>query len=279
MDNIQEIVGEDVNTAPTEQAEPAAEVEQQAPEQTEEQREPDTRTVPLAALHEERQRRKEAADLLKQERAAREALERRVEERLAALQQAMTPQTPAPDFESDPAGALRHQITQVGQEARATREQVESWQQHQARQQQLAATVDTVQRHEAEFKAATPDYQEAVSFMLASRTREFEALGNDAMTAQQLAAQEMAQGALMNAAQGRNPAEIAYRLAKARGYTPKGSDPAAKLQTQQRGVAASKSLGSGGATKGSTSVEALLSMSDEDFAAATKGGKWEKLLG
>jgi hypothetical protein len=74
---------------------------------------------------------------------------------------------------------------------------------------------------------------------------------------------------------------LSYELATAKGYSARPAAPSAAdaFQVQKRGVAASRSLGSGGAASGKPSVEALLSMSDEDFAAATKGNNWQKLMG
>jgi hypothetical protein len=89
--------------------------------------------------------------------------------------------------------------------------------------------------------------------------------------------QEQAQAALQWAQQGMNPAEVAYALAKARGYQPKGQTTQQPQQTaeekiaaQQRGTSAARGLGSGGgATRGKLTAQALASMSDEDFAKLT----------
>jgi hypothetical protein len=64
---------------------------------------------------------------------------------------------------------------------------------------------------------------------------------------------------------------------------PPGSAPAMseaeKVALAARGQAASKSLSNaGGGSAGTLTLEALAGMSDEEFAEATKGDRWQKLL-
>lgn len=275
---LESVLGEDVNLTPAEPQETAPEPETpQSQDETPEQP-PEQKTVPLPALHEERARRRELQQQLQQERAAREEMERRVQARLEQLTQAVTPKPVVPDFNENPAEHLKHSVEEVRQTAQMTQQQIAEWRQQQAAQEQLAMAAEKVRAAEADFVRDTPDYQNAVTFMLESRTREIEALGHDPATARNLAAREMMNGALMNAAQGRNPAEIAYKLAKARGYTAQAA-AADKMQMQQRGAAAARSLGTGGAASGKLSARALAEMSDDEFAEATKGGNWAKLMG
>ena len=142
---------------------------------------------------------------------------------------------------------------------------------------QLTQAVTSV---EQQFAAQAPDYYEAVEHLRTQRAAELEALGVDPQSAQQQAHQELVRHAYMSAQAGMNPAEQAYRIAKARGFTGKQQQsPADKLQSQAKGVAAARTLGSGGATKNALSLDALAAMSDEDFAEATKGNNWQKLMG
>ena len=274
-DNLENVIGEDVNLTP-DQPEPQ-QVEPQAEQEPQEQP-VEQKTVPLPALHEERARRRELQQQLQQERQAREEMERRVQARLDALAQAMQPKQDIPAFEENPAEHLKHSVEQVKQTAEMTQQQISEWRQQQAAQAQIARAAEMVRAAEAEFVRETPDYQHAVTFMLDSRTREFEAFGHDPATAKRMAAEEMAQGAISNAARGINPAEVAYKLARARGYNPQSS-AADKMQMQQRGAMAAKSLGTGGAAVGKLSAKALAEMSDDEFAEATKGNNWKKLMG
>lgn len=249
------------------------------PEASEQAEAPEARarTVPLAALHEERARRKELAAQIEQLRAQQAERDRIIEERLAALM----PKPQVPAFEENPAEHLRQKLETVAQTQQATAAQIEAWnraQQEQAAKAQLAVRV---QAAEAEFSRQAPDYLDAIKHLASARVQELMAFGHDEEAARQQSVQELHQHAYWCAANGKDPAAIAYALAKARGYQAKPAAPSAadRFQVQQRGVAASKSLGNGGAQQAKTSVEALLAMSDDEFAEATKGGKWAKLMG
>lgn len=278
MSDLNEIVGDDVNvTQPEQQAEQPA---PEQPEQQPEQQEPEQpRVVPLAALHEERTRRKELAAQLAAAEARQRELEARVEARLAALAKANEPQPPS--FEENPALALKHgldTVTQTLQEQQEARRQ-ELAQRQQVEYVQRAAV--TVQQYEAQVAAEKPDYQKAVDYMRDLRAREFEVMGMDPDSARVQAAREMVEGALQNAARGINPAQLVYKMAELRGYKPAGQQPSVteRFDTQARGTAAAKSLGGGGAVRGQLSAQQLLSLSDEEFAEATKGDNWRKVAG
>lgn len=54
---------------------------------------------------------------------------------------------------------------------------------------------------------------------------------------------------------------------------------AEKVALAARGQAASKSLSNaGGGSTGTLTLEALAGMSDDEFAEATRGERWQKLL-
>jgi hypothetical protein len=290
MSDLSEIVGSDVNLQAEmpESAEPVETVEAQQPTQEPaqeaaepaEQAEPQQqRTVPLAALHEERARRRELAQQMEQLRAQQAERDRVIEERLQALIQSQQPKPPA--FDENPAEHLRQQLENLQQTQKASAEQIERMNQAYAAEQARAALSQRVLAAEEAFKAAKPDYYDALKHFGGTRVRELMAFGVEQEAARQQVAQEMQQHAFWCAQNGKDPAEIAYNLAVARGYSakPAGVPAADKMQMQQRGMAASKSLGSGGAAAPKTTVEALLAMSDEDFAEATKGNKWAKLFG
>lgn len=270
-----EIVPGDVNPEPA-QVETQAEPSQEFPQEQAEPAEP--KLVPLAALHEERTRRKDLQAEVARERMAREETERRVQARLDALTAALAPKQQAPSFDENPAGYLQHSLEEVKGAAMQTKQEIEAWRAQQHQQQQIELAASRVRAAEQSFIATRPDYQKALDYYTESRIRELAAFGLDTDQARAQVGQEMLSGALQHAAQGRNPAELAYKLAEARGYRPQATT-ADKIQAQQRGVAAAKTLGSGGATGGAISARALLEMSDDDFAEATKGGKWEKLMG
>lgn len=264
--------------APAQEAQPAAD----APEAHAQAEEP--KVVPLAALHEERGKRREMAAQLEAERRAREDIERRVEARLQALAQArQQPEPEPPAIDENPIGHLSHKLgeTQAALRVLAQQSMEDREASHQAAMQaQLAHRVTAA---EVSFAGATPDYGDALKFLHSARSRELQAFGVDEMTAAKNSAEEMRVFAMTAAAQGRNPAEVAYALAKAKGYTAKAQakvDPAEKMAAAQRGVAASQSLGNGGGGgDGKLTAKQLVAMSDEEFAKATAGGNWAKLMG
>ena len=138
----------------------------------------------------------------------------------------------------------------------------------------------TASHLEQEFTKTAADYPAAVDFIKRQRAAELEALGVDPFRARQIVGAEAVQ--LMHAAlsSGRNPAHVAYTLARSRGYAP--AQPGVQDQTQRRAQAgadhlqrisrgqdAGTSLGSAtGAAPGKTGIEALLAMSDGEFASA-----------
>jgi hypothetical protein len=81
---------------------------------------------------------------------------------------------------------------------------------------------------------------------------------------------------------GRNPAQVAYELAKSYGYgqqvqpqgQPQGQRPSGDLSAVAQGMATGKNLNRGGTVEGNVSVEELLSADGPEFAA-----KWEALFG
>src|SRR5688572_21938537 len=98
-------------------------------------------------------------------------------------------------------------------------------------------------------------------------------------------------------ASGHNPAQLIYDYAQRHGYrgglagrsvqrtadvAPRSApamSEAEKVALAARGQATSKSLSNaGGGSTGTLTLEALAGMSDEEFAEATKGDRWQKLL-
>jgi hypothetical protein len=96
---------------------------------------------------------------------------------------------------------------------------------------------------------------------------------------------------------GQNPAQLIYDYAQRHGYRGGSAGGAGRRVTgvaprsvgamseaervalAARGQAASKSLSNaGGGSTGTLTLEALAGMSDEEFAEATKGDRWQKLL-
>ncbi len=284
MSDINSLVGEPVvipQDAPAEEAAPVqeqAEAATESPAAAEPAQEPEPRVVPLAALHEERSKRRELAAQVEAERRTREDMERRFEQRLAALARPPAPQPPA--LEENPLGHVAHRLDVMQAQQQALIQQSEAERAASQRAAFEAQLANKVQREEQAFVARQPDYQNAVAHLHQLRTRELQVLGMDELAAESRSAAELREFAFVTAAQGRSPAETAYNLAKTRGYNPApAQDPQQRMQAAQRGTAAASSLGGGASTSGGITAKQLLAMSDEEFAAATAGDKWKKLMG
>lgn len=278
-----------VTTAPVEPAQ--ADVAAPETEQTAEQK-----LVPLAALHEERQNRKQIqAELraMREEQAQARQQQAQRDQEWQIAQQRMAQviaarQQPAPPSEQeDPIAYTAHvaRQTQAQVQALAQQQQMreqQAWQQQQefaARSQQEQATqalVTLTTQSEAEFAKKQADYQDAITYAKTRRVKELVAAGYEPEHAVQFAQNEGWQLAHQWLTQGRNPAEMGYKMAQAMGYTPKQAADAEQMR--EEGQRASKPSG-GGAVRGRMSAAQvaamtptqLAKMSDEDFRAIMGG--------
>jgi hypothetical protein len=247
----------------------AAKPEESQGEQSQEADKPEVKkVVPLAALHEERRERQRLqAQIAESNRQHAEQMAR-INERLEKL---TTPQKQGPSREEDPVAYLDERIGSVAQQQQQILERDQQREQEAQRQRVINQLTNTVLAAKAEFEKTTPDVGEAAKFMNDMRTRELMALGTPEAQARVQATQELDNALLQWAHQGMNPVQTAYEFAKARGYTPKQAQSAAeKIAAQQKGTAAARSLGGGGAVNaGKLTAEALANMSDEDFSKLT----------
>jgi len=235
------------------------------------------RVVPLAALHEERGRRR---DLDRQNRDLQQQVAElkgkfSIIDRLAA-----PPPTREPTVEDDIFGVVRNTSSAVNDIRRrldaADHEKREvAWRDDLVRAYQVDA---------AQFESRTPDFKAAYNHLLQSRAQELVALGYDDPQAvhQALLADEFAV-AQMALQSRRSPAEVIYNLARQRGYMKGGGSGQDRLDTIARGQAAGKSLASagGGASDSEMSAEALLRMPMDQFEAwcAKNPTKAKRIMG
>lgn len=184
------------------------------------------RMVPHAALHEERLRRQATEKDLADARKERQTLEERTNLLLQRMQPAAQPtqqQATAeiPDVATDPVG---HIVAKMNQQQGVIEQLVQAYV-GAAQQQQMAQAGATIQQRaqalEAEFRAATPEYDAGAAFLADARNRELIAAGwSDPAERRTLISQEafgLAQRAIQN---NRNPAEVVLELAKIRGFAP-----------------------------------------------------------
>jgi len=244
------------------------------------------RTVPYGALAEERARRKELQRELQSAVESQQKLQGRLDllhelaqrntaAGAAAGADLLQEQANSPQPEMPPDRAAPSDIVEQPDGVFRT---------------QLMHSVRDVIRERPDFLAAYQHARQArVSELVALGYAPQEALGitfdNEL---------EIIRNAYVN---GRNPAHVIYDYAQRHGYRGgptveptqrtaagplgRGTIPseAEKVALAARGQAASKSLSTaGGGSTGTLTLEALAGMSDEEFAEATKGDRWQKLL-
>jgi hypothetical protein len=231
------------------------------------------KVVPLAALHEERNARKElqrqmAAD--RQKQAERDAI---IERRLQALANPRQ-EVQVPDKTEQPLDYLDHRFNQISAQQQAILDREQQRDQQNTQQAAIQRLAGAVVQASSAFQREAPDFSEAVAHLNTIRARQLTVLGMPEDQAIAHATQELDQAAMKWVSEGRNPAQIAYEFAKAQGYTPKAQQQQQsaneKIEAQKKGTAAARSLGGGGAPNaGKLTAEALANMSDEDFSKLT----------
>lgn len=234
------------------EAEPEAKPEVAAEPEKEEKKE--EKYVPLAALHEERIRRKE--------------MQSKIERMEQAFQQfvsnAKKPEAPA--FDEDPVQSLKHDTETIKQHLQSQAEYRLQVSEHQK-------LVSTYRAHANEFAKSAPDFNDAYKFISEQRQKEYVAAGYSEDEAHQfLIEDEMAivQKAFKDEV---NAAERIYGLAKVRGYSPK-EDKTQKLAKVEKGIQAGKSLS---AASGSADMEVTLE-SLADLPSDEFNKMWKKLI-
>jgi hypothetical protein len=247
------------------------------------------RSVPHAALHKERERRKATEGELQKMREA----QARLDERLAILNEALKPKpvekekTPLEEDDinpnEDPLGALsqlqrRNQflMEERKQSAQETKAQTEA-------RTAFEGVQRTYREDAARVLAANPAFKDAYTFLMKGRDAEYAALGmTDPAQRAAAIARDEAQIVIDCVKGGRSPAETIFAIAKARGFTstaaaaPNGqmkptasaTQATAKLQQLKAGQTAAQTLsGTGGSPHEGLTPESLANMSQADFDA------------
>jgi len=245
--------------------------------------EPEKGMVPHAAMHEEREERKkyqaQSEDLTRQlgeTRANQDKMQERLDQFMDKLAEPNAEEAKV-SYEDDPGEHLR-------QNQQAQNERMEALEKGQGANQEAATQaqadqnfVNAYRQQAQQWNSEHPDFPDAYKAFRQSKIDEFKTLGYTDVDAGNMATQDerwIAQKAMQD---GVNPAERITGIAKMRGYKPAQSE-ADKIDTIEKGQA-QKSLGSnGGAAPRKITLEQLADMDDDDFAAATKGGKWGKFM-
>jgi len=276
--------GEDVPEAMLEEAEPSS-IEpgtQVEPVQPIQQAEPETDIKQVkAAMHEERERRKEYQRRLEEQGHELYQVKSQYQQIMERIQQAQAPQPPS--FDEDPLGAMAHQLEKQRQ-AIEYQQAVETHRmQEQQQMQRMQAFQDTYKNTAIQYANQQKDFGDAYKYLIDHRFNELKKYGWDDQTAQRLMLEdEMA--IVSNAFQsGLNPAQQLYEAAKFRGYPGKAPQGTAQdkirdhAKAKESAVSLSNTPSSSRSSEGLT-AEAILAMDDAEFDKLTPA-QWKKAFG
>lgn len=252
---------------PVADAQPAA--PEAAPEATEapEATKPPPGMVPQQALHQERERRKEIERQFQETQRNLAEMQAQIEALTAPKEQPIV----VPDPVLQPEAFKQWQIDQIRAHAQKLAE-VEQRSQEAVQETQL---MQRLNHDVAQFKATTPDYDNAFQHAVKGRQDELAFYGySQEQIAQQI---EVDVRALVQQAYtaGKNPAELFYTYAKMRGYAPQAApapQAAAQVQAFAEAQRQTQSLAPAGgpSNDGGMTLEAFAKMSEAEMAAMPK---------
>lgn len=247
--------------------------------------------VPHGAFAEERARRKEFQKKLEEAQSNQTRLQGRfemLENLIKQSSQQKAPDPVIPDVATDPVGHFRAENDQL----KAQIAQFQQWRQQQEQQSTVQTNVARIAQiagsHEAEFKKANPDYDDASNYLRSLEDARLQAVGVSDPIARansiNQTALQIAVGALQG---GKNAAEAVYALAKASGYQPKAkaatgaenSPEAKKIEMAARGQQQGGGIGAtSGAASNGMSLTEIANLPDDEFAKMTSGKNWQKIM-
>ncbi|HEY1774235.1 MAG TPA: hypothetical protein VGH91_13690 [Gammaproteobacteria bacterium] len=233
------------------------------------------RFVPLQALQEERAEKKQLREELRQYREWQNQLA----QRLRQMPASQAPQ--APDPQTRPLDYINHVLGNM----QNTTAELQQWrQQQEALAQQRGAlqqAAEWAQSQEREFSKGQPEYHDAYRYAADARDKELQALGyTDPATRSNIVRMNTAEIINNAVQQGKNPAELVWEYARARGFTSKGGAKGGNAEAQAKIAAglqaAGGKLNQGGTTgEGELQAKDLAGISDpEEFEKA-----WKKVFG
>lgn len=279
MSITEEILGEDefVEEAKVEKQEIVVEkpVEQKEEKPVEEK----PTTVPLAVFLEEKSQRRHFQQLLEGQAEQLNALREKLDSFTAKPVE-------VPEKDDDPIGFLAHQTTDTKASIEALKAQISELNESQKVEQFRSALV----KMETDFATSKTDYWQAVEFLKSARRQECEEIGYSEKEIQNAISSDYSKLVQSAVANGKNPAEIAYKLAVSRGFSAKTEAtqvdvkvPNESLKKLAQKQLASKSLSGASAKlqKDDLTTEAAVMADDSEFDALLVGRKneknWERL--
>lgn len=258
------------------------------------------RKVDYGALHAERQKRKASDAELAKAKEQIATFNGRWEtlQQLARGQggpQATQPQEiEVPDINLDPVGHFEAKDRIRDRELSELRQWKSAQESQQTEYNNVSRLTQIAVSHEQEFSKKEPGYQEAAAWVRSARDQELQYMGYaDPAQRQQIINQDALQIAAQALQGNMNAAEVVFNIAKARGWqakpvstSPPAPVPAAqapdakKIATVARGQEAGQSLGQvNGSAPAEVGIEAVLKMSDKDFAKWATEENFRKMAG
>lgn len=195
------------------------EKEAKAAEPAKEAPKDEPKTIPLASHLEERNKLRQEMDELRRQHQAT----------MAELEKIKNPPKPPPaepDFAADPKGYVDHRLRSAVEKLEGKTEQTAKTAEQAALESAQTRFHTHLQQTEQAFLAQTPDYYDALNHLRQIRVTEITTL-NPELTQEQVVTalrNEELQLAANLVRSGRDPHQVAYQLAKARGYAPKAKD-------------------------------------------------------
>jgi hypothetical protein len=236
------------------------------------QSQPGGKHVPLGALQEERNLRKQLQDRERELVTQNTALLERMTKILELQGQPPKVEQPQveqlPDFIDDPVGHINGLKAQFQRELQQLQQQLQGQGQHQQQQVQFNQMAATAAAQEASFREVTPDYDAAVAHFQSVKMAEYAAFGfSPEQCAQQLGRDSLAlvQHSLSN---GKNPAEVLYGMAKALRYAPSATDTTTQQQPAKAPPTSLSSIPAAGRApdeKGKLTAKDIANMPQDDF--------------
>lgn len=220
--------------------------------------------------------------LLEQERAQARQQTAEFEKQMKQLQDQLKELTApkAPSVDEDPLGHILHQFKDLGAAIKALQEQQS---QRDTQSQQMTAQQQfqqAVGKAVEDFQKDHPDYQQAYKHLNDARAADLASAGYTQQEIRQMLNQEEFNLCLRAMQSGKNPAEIAYGMAKRMGYQapPPKQDPVSKVEQIKKGLEAAKGVPDGKQPITDVNLETLQGASDADLNKIVENG-WEKLFG
>lgn len=227
----------------------------------------------------------EVAEMLRQSLAAEQQRYAEAKVRLDALekqlQEKLAPKIEAPDPNSDPLGAMMHQLNQVNKNVEELQQKLTQEQQNNLLKQQFEQFTTSVQQIKQEYEKTVPDFNDAYKHIRSIRAEDLRAIGVQEGDISKILLQDelnISQNAIQH---GKNPAEEIYNMAKRYGYTPKAVvlTPEQKIASIIKGQTTTKQL-TKTVPESELTLDGLKDAGDADINKMVQDDHlWAKLVG